>query len=204
MDHPELLVDLPGFAELFSDERRPAGSPWRRLVHLPAPDLDQALNYILKIDEETCTCEPGYEALVSAYLTELMVFLARRFWLSQPSVSNAYRRVEGTIQYLQKHYAEPIELGELAKHAHMSVNNLMRLFREATSSSPMQYLIRLRVLKAAELLREDHMAVAEAAYASGFMDPCYFSKRFSQLMGISPRRYRRQWLDDKTRQGERI
>jgi AraC-like DNA-binding protein/quercetin dioxygenase-like cupin family protein len=192
--NPGLLEGIPGFSELFGLEKSPHPSvPFRRLLHLPAPDLDQALSYILRIEEETCTCDPGYEALVSAFLTELAVFLSRRFWHSQPHVTNAYARVEGTVAYLQEHYAEPIELNELAKHAHMSANNLMRHFREATGYSPMQYLIRLRVLKAAELLREKHLSITEAAYASGFFDPCYFSKRFSQLMGISPRRYQGQW-----------
>lgn len=189
-----LLDGIPGFSELFGLEKKPQiDAPFRRLLHLPAPDLDQALSYILKIEEETCTCDPGYEALVAAFLTELAVFLSRRFWHSQPHVTSAYARVESTIVYLQEHFAEPIELAELAKHAHMSANNLMRIFREATGYSPMQYLIRLRVLKAAELLREKHLSVTEAAYASGFFDPCYFSKRFSQLMGISPRRYHGQW-----------
>jgi AraC-like DNA-binding protein len=189
-----MLEGIPGFSELFGPEKRPFdGAPFRRILHLPAPDLDQALSYILKIEEETCTCDPGYEALVTAFLTELAVFLSRRFWHSQAHVTNAYARVESTIAYLQEHFAEPMELNELAKHAHMSANNLMRIFREATGYSPMQYLIRLRVLKAAELLREKHLSVTEAAYASGFFDPCYFSKRFSQLMGISPRRYQGQW-----------
>jgi len=190
-----LLEGIPGFTELFGSEKSPKTGPFRRLLHLPAPDLDQALGYILKIEEETCTCDPGFEALVSAYLTELAVFLSRRFWHSQPHVTSAFSRIEGTVKYLQEHFAEPIELNELARDAHMSVNNLLRIFREATGYSPMQYLIRLRVLKAAELLREKHLSVSEAAYASGFFDPCYFSKRFSQLMGLSPKRYRSQWRE---------
>jgi hypothetical protein len=50
----------PGFSELLSLEKIPApGTSSDRLLHFPAPALDQAVSYVLKIEEKICPCDPG-------------------------------------------------------------------------------------------------------------------------------------------------
>ena len=57
--------------------------------------------------------------------------------------------------------------------------------------SPIDYLIRLRIRKAAELLCDDGTKVTEAAFRVGFADGNYFSRQFRRVTGLTPGEYRR-------------
>ena len=54
----------------------------------------------------------------------------------------------------------------------------------------MDYLIRLRISKAAQILRREPLRIKEVSEAVGFRDSNYFSRQFRQVMGVSPRAYR--------------
>jgi AraC family L-rhamnose operon transcriptional activator RhaR/AraC family L-rhamnose operon regulatory protein RhaS len=79
---------------------------------------------------------------------------------------------------------------ELAEMTNRSVNQFLRIFRQATQMSPMEYLIRLRVLKAVRLLPQDTLTVTDVAYRVGFNDSNYFSKQFKRFIGVTPYSYR--------------
>jgi transcriptional regulator GlxA family with amidase domain len=71
----------------------------------------------------------------------------------------------------------------------MSLSTLNRNFIEATGLSPIDYLIRIRVLRGADMLREGAGSVSEVAFAVGFNDSNYFSRQFRKIMGETPSRY---------------
>ena len=79
---------------------------------------------------------------------------------------------------------------ELADAAHLSEAQFGRRFRREVGMSPMQYVARLRVARARELLERSRLNVAEVARASGFSDPFHFSRIFKRTVGVSPRNYR--------------
>lgn len=66
----------------------------------------------------------------------------------------------------------------------------LRLFRTATGTTPIEYLLEVRLRRAAELLRRTGLPVGEVAARCGFHDSNYFSKRFRALYGVSPRTFR--------------
>jgi len=61
--------------------------------------------------------------------------------------------------------------------------------------SPIDYLIRLRILQAANLLRKEELNITEVAYRVGFQDSNYFARQFHRIMGTTPSIYRRQMLE---------
>ncbi|PIY48354.1 MAG: AraC family transcriptional regulator, partial [Armatimonadetes bacterium CG_4_10_14_3_um_filter_59_10] len=67
---------------------------------------------------------------------------------------------------------------------------LSRAFRNATGCSPLDYLVRVRIHHAMELLKEADLSIAEVARRVGFADSNYFSRQFRALVGSSPRGYR--------------
>ena len=97
----------------------------------------------------------------------------------------------GVLSHLEKHYMEPMTLDDLAHVAHVSRRQLNRAFRLATGCAPMDYLIRLRVRRACELLRQGPLNVTEVAGRVGFGDSNYFSRQFRRVMNCSPRTYAR-------------
>lgn len=95
-------------------------------------------------------------------------------------------RVVRAIEQMNACFAEPLGIDDLARTAHMSRFHFSRLFRDDTGQAPYQYLLRVRVAKAAELLRGGHHSVTEAAFASGFSDLSRFASMFKKQMGKRP------------------
>ena len=70
-------------------------------------------------------------------------------------------------------------------------STLSRKVAEVTGMSPNNYLLRLRLCRAMNMLRETDMSVTEIAFACGFNDSNYFTSRFHREVGMSPLKYRR-------------
>jgi transcriptional regulator GlxA family with amidase domain len=100
-------------------------------------------------------------------------------------------RMGEIISYMEASYAEPISLPDLAKAARMSESTLVRNFRKGLGFSPIDYLIRLRISKACELLRHSDDEIISIALRVGFSDSNYFWRQFRKVMGQSPREFRR-------------
>ena len=71
----------------------------------------------------------------------------------------------------------------------MSERTLIRRFKEGMGISPIEYVIRRRIRRGAELLREHPASIAETAFAVGFTDSNYFSRQFKRMMGVTPRAF---------------
>ena len=86
-----------------------------------------------------------------------------------------------------------ITVNELAKTINVSTKYFTRLFIETFNTTPKQYMIKLQLNKAAELLKENK-SVTAAALESGFCDIYYFSKLFKKHMGLTPTEYKGYFL----------
>lgn len=100
--------------------------------------------------------------------------------------------VSGVYEFVNARLAEPLTLDELVRHTGYSTSHLTRLFRDQIGESPMRYVTRMRLTRAATLLSDSDLTVAEIAHAVGFLDPYHFSRRFKQHTGQSPAHYRRR------------
>lgn len=98
--------------------------------------------------------------------------------------------------YLKEHYAEKLAVAELSRLAGMSVRHLERRFRETFKTTIRSYVMRLRVLEACELLAASGIPVTEIALRVGFYDHSAFSRKFSEVMGVTPRGYRKKFATD--------
>ncbi|MCZ2527335.1 helix-turn-helix transcriptional regulator [Streptomyces sp. NPDC059506] len=99
------------------------------------------------------------------------------------------RRVRDRID---REYAQPLNVEELARGAHMSAGHLSREFRLAYGESPYSYLMTRRIERAMALLRRGDLGVTEVCFAVGCASLGTFSTRFSELVGMSPSAYRRR------------
>jgi len=93
-------------------------------------------------------------------------------------------------QWLRDNLARGAGIEELAQHLGTSQRTLHRRFRQATGLSPQQWLQRLRVNQARDLLGHSNLAVNEVAWQVGFADVSHFGKLFRRHVGMSPGRYR--------------
>ncbi len=187
----EYLRDLPGYHALFRVEPRlRVYNRFRNRLRLSGAQLAEAAGIIARLQQELERRTPGYRFQAGAHLMSLIVFVSRCFSRSERQTDRPLIRMGATLSYIEQHYREQITVRRLTQIAHMSESSLMRAFRRVLSRSPIEHVIRVRVLKAAELLGGGGVRVTEAAYTCGFSDSNYFSRQFRQIMGVSPRDYR--------------
>jgi AraC-like DNA-binding protein/ligand-binding sensor protein len=92
--------------------------------------------------------------------------------------------------YIAGHHADPIGLDEIAKAMHVSTFYFCKMFKKATGMTFTDYLGRVRVEKAKNLLLNPHLRVSEIAYAVGFQSLTHFNRVFRELTGESPTNFR--------------
>jgi AraC-like DNA-binding protein len=126
-------------------------------------------------------------------LAEYSEALAPSSALSDVPHSEMERIVDRAIHFLSTQYAEPITIEMMAESLGYNRAYLSRLFKRHTKDTPVTFLLKLRVDKARQLLRERlELTVEQIAASVGFHDPLYFSKQFRRWHGVSPTEYREQ------------
>ena len=95
-------------------------------------------------------------------------------------------RLERALKYLHENYAESFDVDQLAGIASMSPSTFHRNFRQVTASSPIQYVKKLRLNRARELLMDKGIKVKQAAAKVGYESPTQFSREFKRYFGYSP------------------
>lgn len=102
-------------------------------------------------------------------------------------------RIHLAVRFIHDHYARPLTNHEIARAAHSSVSHLSALFSQRMGVAPMKYLENLRLQRAAEMLRFTNLGIKEVLLAVGYRDTAYFSNRFKQHTGQSPRAFRQSF-----------
>ena len=106
-------------------------------------------------------------------------------------------------QYIGQHYAEDLTVEEIADSLHISVSYLRRLYDTALGYSPQRSIVRKRIAVAKSLLQlPNALPVYEIAAAVGYSDQSAFSARFKEETGLSPREYRKRYLQGNEKKKE--
>lgn len=91
------------------------------------------------------------------------------------------------VSYIDAHFGEPeLDISEVCRIGFISTSSLQRAFQAHFGLSPKQYLMKLRMNRALELLSENLLSVKEISFRCGFRDEKYFSRVFKQKYGCPP------------------
>lgn len=94
--------------------------------------------------------------------------------------------------YLEKNVLQPVGLTDIAEHFGYSHTYIIRIFREVFGTSPIEYLIQMKIQMAKELLRVcPEKSIRAIGEQMGYSSQYYFSRAFKQVVGVSPVEYRR-------------
>ena len=149
---------------------------------------------IAKMRIEQDNMLPGYDTLMLSMLMELMVFFSRQYSQVDIPQAQALYRIGRIISRLETRYHENWTIAELTRIAAMSKSSLIAAFKEATGYSPIDYLIRIRLQKAAQFLSESDTPLGEIAQQCGFHDSNYLTRQFRRVYNLTPRQYRKNNL----------
>ncbi len=106
-----------------------------------------------------------------------------------PAAGKTWRAVLTAKDHLERFYATPVTLGQLARRTRLTPNHLCRAFRRVLGKAPVQYLNDLRMQHACRLLQAGQLNIAETAAAVGIPDANYFARLFRQKTGFRPSEY---------------
>ena len=104
------------------------------------------------------------------------------------SVDGQGYRIAKAIDWLKLHYASPLRVEQLAARVQMSAATFHHHFRQLTAMSPLQYQKWLRLNEAKRLMLVEHLDVSSAAFNVGYESPSQFSREYSRLFGVPPKR----------------
>ena len=100
------------------------------------------------------------------------------------------RRVADVLRHIEDRADEPLDLDALAGIARTSKYHFLRVFRGAVGMTPYQFVLNVRMRRAAVRLLRSSESVATIAFDTGFGDLSTFNRRFRQVFGLSPSAYR--------------
>lgn len=104
--------------------------------------------------------------------------------------SSIMQQVEQIHRYIERSYHENITLTALAEQYHMDASYLSRIFSQKYGETIIAFLTRIRMEKAAELMKDQDKKLETISFLVGYDDYNYFSRVFRKKMGCSPREYR--------------
>ncbi len=98
-----------------------------------------------------------------------------------------------TIEYMNENYSEQISAESLAEKVCLSVSQFERKFKALFHTTPLKYITKLRLNEACKALSRSDDSIAQVAQKAGFCDQSYFTKIFTNKIGITPKAYRKQY-----------
>lgn len=157
-------------------------SLWRSLTNL----------YNRRIDE---TMQGTSDYLLSLNLKELIYELlktnAKQILLQANPSENIHNGLQEVVHYIKSNYREQITIKKLASVANMSEANLFKKFKNTYNCTPVEYIIELRIEHAKQMLiKNPEIDIKNICFESGFNTLEYFYRKFTQLTGKSPKKFK--------------
>lgn len=196
MFHPEMLsggdlTQSAGYHALFVIEPYLAGEQrFESRLKLGAEDFSRAKLLIADMIDEYNSKRDGRKTLLSAYFTELVTMLARKYALPSEK-DKAEINLAKAVSYMENNYNAGISIKELAEMCYISDRHFSRIFRATYRLTPGAYLNEIRMKNASMMLKSTDLTVTDISERCGFSDSSFFARQFRKTFGISPIEYRK-------------
>lgn len=118
---------------------------------------------------------------------------------AQPVLPETGTRIEKVYAYSTKHYAERIDIHDVAQLIGMTDPAFCRFFKKSTGKSYMQFLIEFRIAVACRYMISEDSGLADIAYRTGFGSMTNFIRQFKKIMGMTPSEYKESMSFDKNK-----
>ena len=135
--------------------------------------------------------QPNFSALANAYAWQLLAQMGRCLDGHRLENIEEENHLEQIVQMIHQDYGKNHTIEGYAEMCNVSVGWFIRNFKDFTGLTPQQYIVRVRINKAKELLAYSAYNVGEIGTIVGYENPLYFSRVFSNAVGMPPREYRK-------------
>jgi AraC-like DNA-binding protein len=108
----------------------------------------------------------------------------------------AMAQIDSIVSFISEHYPEPLTMAEVAKRFQLSESHFSRIFRRGTGNTFTDFLIRVRISRACQLLMQSEENISTICYDVGFNNVANFNRRFLDVKGRTPSAFRKEALSN--------
>ncbi len=149
---------------------------------------DEVREILRKIEKEYKLKDNLSQEIISCY-THSLFYLLIRNEDSCLAVDDGNKVIEQAVAYIRENFVSDITLSSLAKRFSVSPEHFSRMFKKETGLGFSKYLNSLRLQHAEQLLKSSQVQnITKVAESCGFEDSNYFSKKFKEVYGVSPKK----------------
>ena len=171
----DILENIPTvFVPIHNKELRALYEKLSQCSHPNIVDLEQQREYIAEF----------------LFLVFADAYRYRREQTQKKSGDTSY--VKRACTYIHNNYYLPLTVENIAERLSINPNYLIRLFKSEIDTTPTQYILETRLVRARYQLLQTDASVQEVAQSTGFANTSYFIKRFKERFGTSPLKYRKE------------
>lgn len=187
-----LKVDLALVAQLIIESKFPTSRSTRRDMGMALGEVSlPLLTSFIRLVE--LFSEPAHIPVIAPLIEREILY---RVLISEQgarlrqmaSVGSQGHKIGQAVEWIKKHYQQPLRVENLAANVQMSVSTFHHHFRMLTSMTPLQYQKWLRLNEARRLMLIDYLDVGTAAFRVGYESATQFSREYSRLFGAPPLR----------------
>ena len=137
-------------------------------------------------------CSPAspFTGHLCLFLDALLQSSATRRGLGGSQLQDFY--IQEAITYMERNYQRELTMEELADACKLHRSYFSKLFKDKMGCPPQEFLIRLRMSKAAEQMKTTRNSIGDIAALCGYPNQLHFSRAFTKRFGVSPREWRTQ------------
>lgn len=172
---------------------------FRSRLKLSRNDFEKIKELLTFMIDEYKKRSDGWQTIVFAAFLALTTALTRRYKVTSDSSSDKILSLANAVSYIENNFTQEISISELCALTNYSERHFIRIFSDTYQTTPLNYIITLRLNQAAKQLRSTNKSIAEISLQCGFSDSNYFSRAFRKKYRLSPSEYRKgPLLDIKT------
>jgi len=157
---------------------------------------DEALAHLCFVCAEMLSARtPGKSRRIVALTQFFAAYLAEKY--TGPAAEKPVfhgglpiRQLRKVEDHVRDHLAEEVRLEKLAELVELSPFHFSRVFKESTGMSPLQFVVRERITRAQQLIRETSRSLIEIALDVGYASPSHFAQVFRRVVGVTPTEFR--------------
>ncbi|MBE6380471.1 MAG: helix-turn-helix domain-containing protein [Lentisphaerae bacterium] len=188
---PDLHL-LPGFQLLFNLSTSSVVRADSNNLRIDADIFPEVTRLLDELDKLNTDLPPGGQTLLISNFAKVMYLIANHAqYVSSNNTFNSLEQISCLLSELQKNYHADWNLEKMARFCSMSVSSFRQKFTRLIGTSPVDYLLKLRLEQACAKLEHSQDTLDVIAFGCGFNDVNYFSRQFKKFYQILPSHYRK-------------
>lgn len=200
-----IFVDMDEFVKrhLPSEHRSFMGTA--NYLKFNREECPRLYNYLLAVIEEMTARKSGYTTAVGGIMSAVIVELFRLTGHAEEDPAgrtatrgNGYFTIRPVLDYIADHYMQSFTVDDMANLCGLSTTHFRRVFNSSMGTSPLKYLNSVRIDHACTALQNSDTPVLEISESIGFRSVSSFNREFLNLIGTTPREWRKAYNKGRT------